>query len=360
MLQIDGSYGEGGGQIVRTALLLSLLTGKPFHAFSIRKGRKKPGLKPQHLNILKALRKLTSSRIDGAVQGSTEITFVPGKIRGGRIEIDFKTAGSITLFMQTILPVSTFASSRVSIKVRGGTDVPMSMTFDYFRHVIAPIVMRFTHGIDINLVQRGFYPRGGGEVEFLIKPGVAASQHGNFDDFRKAVYDMVGPLDFMDRGKLRKISVYSMASHHLRERKVAHRQLMAAESLLKEANCPIDRHISYERALSPGSAITLVAEFTGNGLLGSDAIGKRGVPSEKIGKEAARKLMSDLKAGSSVDVNLADNLIPLMGLVGGSIVVREVTSHIKTNIWITELFMGRSFRIEKRGTNFVIKSSSPG
>ena len=285
---------------------------------------------------------------------------MPGKIRGGRIEIDFKTAGSITLFMQTILPVSAFASSRVSIKVRGGTDVPMSMTFDYFRHVIVPIVMRFTHGIDIRLIRRGFYPRGGGEVEFLIKPGVAASQHGNFDDFRKAVYDMVGPLNFMDRRKLRKISIYSMASHHIKERKVAHRQLMAAESVLKEANCPIDRHISYERALSPGSAITLVAEFTGNGLLGSDAIGKRGVPSEKIGKEAARKLMSDLKAGSSVDVNLADNLIPFMGLVGGSIVVREVTSHIKTNIWITELFMGRSFRIEKRGTNFVIKSSSPG
>lgn len=170
LLMIDASYGEGGGQILRTALILSLLTDTPFKMINIRKGRKRSGLKPQHLHIIRTITRLSRSSVEGASQGSQEITFSPGTIEGGKFDIDFHTAGSITLFLQTILPVSFFANSPVLLRVRGGTDVPMSMTWDYFEKVFLPIVSPYVRNVKAKLIRRGYYPKGGGEVEIKVTP----------------------------------------------------------------------------------------------------------------------------------------------------------------------------------------------
>ncbi len=358
MLKIDGSYGEGGGQILRTALFLSLITGKPFHAFNIRKGRKKPGLKPQHLNILKALQKLTSSKIENARPGSTEIRFTPGKLKGGRVFIDFQTAGSIPLFMQTILPVSLFASSKVDLTVRGGTDVPMSMTFDYFRYVIVPEFEKLASELKLDVKRRGFYPGGGGEVRLVVRPAISRDDYGSFEEFVSQLRRRYGPI-LRDRiAQVRRITFYSIASRHLKGRRVAHRQLMAAEKVLSELKVSFERRVNYVDAYTPGSAIAVVAESARGFTIGADGIGKRGVPSETVGREAAIKLLNELKAGASADAHLEDNLIPLMGLLGGHIYVREVTEHAKTNMWVTEMFIGARFEVKRQGPLYRISVSS--
>ncbi|RKZ00313.1 MAG: RNA 3'-terminal phosphate cyclase [Candidatus Hydrothermota bacterium] len=356
LIDIDGAYGEGGGQIVRTALFLSLITGKPFRAFNIRKGRSKPGLKPQHLNILKALRKLSGSQIRGDRLGSLEITFHPGEFYGGNLEIDFRTAGSITLFFQSILPASLFASRDVSLTVIGGTDVPMSMTMEYFRRVLLPSIEKFAQGLELRVIKRGFYPRGGGKVVLKVQPKLSRAKFANFESFREALRNEVGRISRAHLGRILKVSIYSLASEHLRGKRVAHRQAMAAERILSKLNVPVDTKLEYARTFSPGSAITVWAESDNGLIIGADSLGKPGKRSEDVGSEAADQLMSELNAHVTADKHLQDNLIPFIGRVGGEILVKEVTQHTKTNIWVTELFLGKRFKIDRRGNLYRISA----
>lgn len=343
MLELDGAYGEGGGQIVRTALLLSLLTGRPFRAYNIRKGRSKPGLKPQHLHIVRTLLHLTSSRAEGAHLGSLELTFFPGPIGAGTLRVDIGTAGSISLFLQTLLPVSCFASGPVHLRVRGGTDVPGGMTFAYLAGVLVPFVRPFVRELRIQALRRGFYPKGGGEVELQVVPRFSRSAYPSFEAFREALRGSFRPLRILRRGTLRRIRGESLASTSLRNRRVAERQAGAARRILPQA----DIQVTYSPTLSPGSALTLIAEFEYT-VLGADALGRRGVPAETVGQEAAEKLQAELEADATVDVHLSDNLIPWLALVGGAFRVREITSHTRTNIWVVEQFLGPTFRIRGR------------
>ena len=326
MLLIDGSYGEGGGQILRTALFLSLITGKPFRINKIRTTRKKPGLKMQHLSILRALGKITRSKFEGGELGSTELTFYPGEIVGGNLEMDIKTAGSITLFLQTILPVLAFARRASHLKIIGGTDVPGGMTIDYMRYVYLHYFRRFVRHVEIKVLRRGYYPAGGGMVDVKVEPFLR-----NTGDAQK----QLSPIVLKTRGRAEKIEIFSVASRKLKKRRVAERQVKGALEVLKSGP---EISINYEESLTPGTSILILGLFE-NTLLGSDNIGKLGVPAEKIGREAAEKFLKDFESDATVDLHMQDNLIPFLGLVGGFFRVSELTSHTRTNIWVTEKFL---------------------
>jgi len=357
MIKLDGNYGEGGGQIVRTALALSVITQKPFEITQIRQGRKKPGLKNQHLHCIKGLEKLCNAKAEGAELGSDSLKFQPGAIKGGKISIDIKTAGSTTLLLQSILLPSFFAPKQITLQIKGGTNNPWSMPFEYLQEVLIPQIAKFCEKINAKLIKRGHYPKGGGEIEIKIKPKYKIKDYASFEQFWKALQQNKH-INSTDQGHLISIKGVSHASHQLENKKVAERQAKAAEqSLLKNTKVPINIYKEYCKTLSIGTGITLWAIFSKNTddidtqnpiRLGGDALGKPGKPAEKVGEAAAEMLIQEIKSGAPIDKHLADNLIPWMALFKPSkIKVSQITNHLKTNIYTVEKFLGKSFEINE-------------
>jgi len=336
MIKIDGSYGEGGGQILRTALFLSLLTSSPFEIFNIRSTRKRPGLKRQHLTIIRALKMLTTSTIYGDTLGSKELEFIPGRIIGGNLELDVETAGSIPLVLQTLIPVLIFAQKPSRLVIYGGTDVPGGMTIDYLRYVFLPYLNRFAESISVKVKRRGYYPRGNGKVRVDVIP--------RFQSIKDA-RDNVLPLKLDSCRDLSSISILSVSSTRLESRRVAERQVEGARRTLSRLISKVQSKISvrYEESFSPGCSILIAGNLGKDYIQGSDGIGKLGVPAEKIGEEAAKKFVYEIEKKACVDRHLQDNLIPFLGLVGGSMRVSEVTKHTRSNIWVTEKFLPVKF-----------------
>ena len=244
MLNIDGSYNEGGGQILRTALALSSLTRKSFDMHSIRKGRKIPGLKAQHKHGVLALKQLCDAKFSDVNVGSENISFYPGIIKHGNFEVDIGTAGSITLLMQSILLPSLFADGKVIWKITGGTDVVWSPQYDYFANVLVPYARKFAD-IETSLEKRGYYPQGGGRVTVKIKPRFYLKSFDSFDDFRKHVSEAAGPYILDMQKELVKIGGVSHSSKSLQEKNVAERMMETAKSNLLHYKVPIDIRTEY-------------------------------------------------------------------------------------------------------------------
>lgn len=326
---LDGSFGEGGGAILRVASALSVIKKKPIHIFNIRKGRKEPGLKPQHLLGLKSVAKLCNGYLEGDEIGSEEIKFYPGEIKAQDLHIKIETAGSITLLMQSILPVAIFAPSPVKIVFDGGgTDVPFSPTLDYFKFCFLKILEKMGVKIETKIIKRGYYPVGGSKMEVKIFPA------------------KLKPLNLIERGKLEKIFIISVASESLKEKKVAERQLRGAEEVFKKLKLPIEKKIEYWKTDSPGSSILVAAQFE-NTILGSDNLGKLGVPAEIIGREASLNLLKEEKYKGALDRYLGDQILIYMALAGkGEVSTCEITSHAKTNMWVIEKFVPGKFEVE--------------
>lgn len=350
MIILDGSHGEGGGQIVRTALALSSLTGQPFRITNIRSARKDPGLKTQHVHCIKALQQLCNAKADGAELGSKELLFVPGKINAKNLTIDIGTAGSITLLLQAVLLPCMFANKTHKLTLIGGTDTQWSMPIDYFANVLVPQYRRVC-GLEVKVLKRGYYPKGGGQVELTIKPEVKRNEFDSFEAFTAALKHKAFAIE---QGKLVCIKGTSHASRALENAKVADRQASAAKQALSGLNVPIEITTEYADTLSTGSGITLWAIFARDDdidienpiRVGADELGEPGKPSEKVGTEAAQKLLKELNA--PVDSHLADNLIPLLALCKPSkITTTQITQHAKTNIWVTEQFLGKMFTIKE-------------
>ena len=177
MMEIDGSYGEGGGQIVRTAVALAAVTGTSIRVSKIRQGRPKPGLAPQHAQAILALAGICNAKTAGIEPGSSEITFEPGMIKGGSYRVDIGTAGSITLLVQCLLPAMIRADGPITLKVTGGTDVRWSPTMDYFKRVFLPALCEFGAQVKVDSMRRGYYPRGGGSVILTVNPGNLKPAH---------------------------------------------------------------------------------------------------------------------------------------------------------------------------------------
>lgn len=356
MIELDGSFGEGGGQIIRTALALSVLTQQPFHATRIRQGRKDAGLKMQHLHCIKALQKLTGAEVVGAELGSTELTFKPKPLKGKNLAVDIETAGSITLFLQAVLLPCCFADKPIKIEVFGGTDVAWSMPMDYFANVLVPHLNRWAD-IKVQLEKRGYYPKGNGRVVVRVKPRTSINDFDSPEQFIKKLREQGPLLDLTEQHNLIQVKGVSHASKNLEEKKVAERQSSAAKQELARLKCPTSTRVEYSETPSTGSGITLWAVFSKNKddidagnpiIIGADALGEKGVPAEQVGKQAAQNLLESINSKAPVDKHMVDNLVPWMALFTPSTVrAQEITSHAMTNIYVVEKFLPVKFDVQQ-------------
>ncbi len=356
MIKLDGSHGEGGGQIVRTALALSTLTGKAFEVGNIRKGRCDSGLKPQHVYCIKALQELSGAKADGVEVGSEKLVFYPGQVKARTLSIDVGTAGSITLLLQSLLLPLFFSSGKTRLKITGGTDVMWSEPYDYFKQVLLPHLQRFCDKAEVVMEQRGYYPKGGGKVEFTVLPKFKVSEAGSFSQLNELLKECP-KISLIDQGKLSVIRGVSHSSSDLQKGEVAERQAASAKRELSSLGCPVNIEASYSKSFSTGSGITLWAVFeNAKGeidslnpvILGSDALGEKAKRAEDVGKEAADALISQIKSKAPVDSYLADQLIPFMALCGGEIKVSSITQHTMTNIHVVEQFLGKAFEVDEK------------
>ena len=335
MIEIDGSYGEGGGQIVRTSVALSAVTGKSVLIKKIRQGRPKPGLAAQHAQAIRALGQICNAEIKGAEPGSSEVLFCPQEICGGSRRVEIGTAGSVTLLMQCLLPALLHAEKRTSLQVQGGTDVQWSPTVDYFRNVFLPALSFFGGRAGLQLLRRGYYPRGQGEVLLEVEPSHLKPAHISYEPFNPAHNRIMG------------ISHCSNLPQH-----VAERQAASAIERLQKAGYEAEIAQETGRLASTGSGITLWTAGKG-----ASSLGERGLPAEKVGRRAAEEMVRELESPAAVDAHLADQLIPYLALAGGSFTVSEISLHTKTNIWTAGHFLEAKFEIRAKEGIFSIECS---
>jgi len=342
MININASHGEGGGQIIRTALALSTITNKPFKAKNIRHGRKVSGLKAQHIKCVEALESLANAKAKYNIIGSEILNFTPGNIRPQTLTVDIGTAGSISLLLQSLLLPCISAEDKITLKIKGGTSGKWAMPYDFLANVLTPQIKKFTESIDIKLEKRGYYPKGGGKIILKTTP------------LEKKEFPKINKLS---QENLIQIKGISHASKHLQDAEVAERTAKSAKILLSKFDVPINIQTEYADTLSPGSGITLWAIFSQDKdeinvknpiTLGADALGEKGKKSEKVGKEAANKLIKEIESNAPIDKHTADNLIPFLALSGGKIKVSKITNHCKTNIWVCEKFLDKKFNIDEK------------
>ena len=333
MIEVDGSYGEGGGQVLRTAVAVAAVLSKEIHVFNIRAGRAEPGLRPQHMTGVKAAAQLCSAELQGLEVGATEFVFKPGELRAGTFRFDVGTAGSVTLVLQTLMPILAFAPGPVQLEITGGTDVKWSPPIDYLRLVTLPILKKIGYRGELELVRRGHYPKGGGLVRFSTQ-GPSKLQ----------------PLTNDKSGSASRIHGISHAT--ALPRHVAERQATSAKKWLEGAKLPspsIDIEVVDDRSqLSPGSGIVLSAENEHGTILGSDALGERGRPAEEVGSTAGRSLAEEVESGAMLDRHMGDMIIPYLVLAKGAseVSVSRVTQHTMTNVKVAEWFTGGRLDLE--------------
>ncbi|HDO19635.1 MAG TPA: RNA 3'-terminal phosphate cyclase [Thermoplasmatales archaeon] len=334
MIEIDGSYGEGGGQILRTSLALSILTKKPFIIRNIRANRPNPGLRPQHLAAIKVLQGLSNANVEGASVGSSEISFYPGDIEAGKYKFDMGTAGSITLVLQAILPTAFLTSSKISLSLRGGTDVKWSPSWDDFDKVFLHVLSTLGIKVKTELIKRGFYPAGGGEVTVEIFPSES------LDSIR-----VDEPLRYENvEGNI----VISKLPDDIPKR-IKH-------SIVKQmVHYSINGEINIEKCdtLSPGVIVTLWAD-SNYSRIGCAILGEKGLPSEILGRKCALNIIDDIKSGVTLDMYATDQILPYIAYITSYrgeksvLLSRELTRHAKTNAWLIEKFLPVKFLIERK------------
>jgi len=331
VLTIDGSYGEGGGQLARMAVALAAITQKDLRLVRIRAGRAKPGLAAQHAAALRAVATLAGGEIEGLAPGAMEITFRPRALRGGEHHFDIGTAGSVTLVLQALLPVMLHAPQPVAVTVSGGTDVRAAPPLDYLREVLLPLLSTFGADMSVDVTRRGYFPRGGGEVTVHARPSTLHAP---------------GALECSTLRGIRGVAHTSRLPEHIAQRMArSAEQRLAAAGLASAWQVTIDDVPS----ASPGGAVVLIADRTRT-RLGAARVAERGIRAETLGVSAAEELIADLASDVALDVHAADQLIVYLALTGGptAFTTREVSSHTRTAIWLAEQFLPVRFRIEER------------
>ena len=332
MIRIDGGRGEGGGQILRTSLFFSLVMREEVEVFNIRAKRDNPGLRPQHLAVLRAFTEVTEGRSENATIGSDRITFTPSTAVKSSLEIDVGTAGSITLILQSLLPAISMRGLSCRIAVRGGTDTRWSPTFDYFKLVLEPAMEAVGIPFASRVYRRGYYPAGGGRVEAECHPA------------RKGAYVQLvgGP----GSEEARILSVCSKLP-----RSVATRQAESAASLLQEAGIRVaELTVDESQSESPGTSILVYHNETPSVFIGGDAVGERHLRAEEVGASAAKAFIPALAKRASVDHHLADMLVSVLALHGGGeMLTDESTEHLRTNLEVAKAFTGCSYEVSTDG-----------
>jgi len=332
MIEIDGA--EGGGSVLRVGIGLAVALGKPIRVVNIRGARKDPGLKAQHLAGLVATAQLCDAELEGARLGSREITFVPQAISRRKLRVEVPTAGAVGLVLQPLQIACLAAKDEVELEIEGGgTFGKWAPPLPYLERVNFALLARFGYLTQVFMERHGFYPKGGARVRARFYPP-----------------RIQGPLRIDERGALKSVQGLSYAARALKKAKVAERQAQAAQALLQKSlpgtGVYIEPH--YVETASVGSAVVLWATFEGT-ILGADRLGERGLPAEEVGRQAAEKLLDELRSEATLDVHLADQIIPLLALYGGSFRCREITDHIRINVQIANRLTGRPLKIEEGG-----------
>ena len=332
MIYIDGSYGEGGGQILRTSLALSVLLRQPLQIDRIRAGRKKPGLMAQHLTGVEAIARICGGTAEGAELGSQKIVFHPGEIQAGEYEFDVAqvkaSAGSTGMIFQTVAPPLGFAKQRSSLVLKGGTHALWAPPIDYLSEVFLPTVRRMGFEARIATERWGWYPQGGGIVHAEVVP--SASLEG---------------IILEDRGPLRTITGLSVVSNL--PRSIAERQRNQASKRLRGKGLEADISLLEAPSIGTGTFFFLLVHFE-HIVAGFSALGARGKRAEKVADEAVNELFSYLRTGDAVDPYLADQLILYMALARGrsSFTTSQISRHLLTNVWVVEQFLPVKFQVE--------------
>ena len=321
-VSIDGSYGEGGGQIIRTSLSLAAMTGRPLEIANIRAKRSKPGLQAQHLTAVRAAAALCAAQLTGDQVGSTKLRFEPqAKVQPGTYHFDIRTAGASTLVAQTVLLPLSLAAEPSRVTIIGGTHVPHAPAADYFEAVYLPLLRRAGLDIEFHYPAAGFFPRGGGRLEI----GIGAAP-------------FLAPVDLTERGRLERLHAYVVTSglpDHVGERGEA-----AVEKYLKG----VGRKAEIERRALPspgqGAAVVLVAECE-SGRAAFSALGERGKPMEDVATAPCKEFMEWWKTGNATDEHLADQLVLPMCFAAGESRwnTSTVTDHLRTVIWVARQFL---------------------
>ena len=337
MLTIDGAYGEGGGQIVRSTLTLATILTQPVRLENIRAGRKNPGLAAQHLTAVRAAAMICDADVSGDELGSTTLTFVPQSVPvPGLYEFDVAeareggSAGAVTLVLQTILLPLALADDASEVVIKGGTHVAWSPSFHYLRDAYLPALACWGVSANIELLAWGWYPAGGGEIKATI-PGRAR---------------LAGNGDWQNRGELQQVSGIAVASSLPAH--IAQRIRNRAVNLFDRAGIPAVIEPKRVRSESPGAGIFLIAEYD-NVCAGFTALGKKGKPSEQVAQEAVDALLAYHHNGAVVDEHLTDQLILPVALAewSGALSVEQVSNHTLTNLWVVEQFLGPMARVDQ-------------
>lgn len=339
MIKIDGSFGEGGGQILRTALALASVLRKPFLIYHIRKGRKKPGLLAQHLTGVRAVAKITRAEREGEEFGSGRLLFRPKEILAGNYEFDVAeergSAGAVTLVTQSILPILFFAGKESAVTLKGGTHVPFSPIFDYLNEVLLPTIKQLGYEARSEIKRYGFYPVGGGEINLKIKP-ISLSSFANISGTK--------------RGELRSLKVVSRVANL--PLAIAERQAKRVREKLEGDFKITEMIIETCEALSPGTYLFLKAEFS-NALAGFSSLGERGKPAEKVGEEAVAEFLTYYQTEALFDPHLSDQVLIFFALLKEKLreenlffTTSQITNHLLTNIWTIKNFLPLAIKLE--------------
>ncbi|HCF27795.1 MAG TPA: RNA 3'-phosphate cyclase [Cyanobacteria bacterium UBA11049] len=327
MIHIDGSYGEGGGQILRTSLSLAAITGQPLRLGNIRARRQKPGLAAQHLTAVRAAATICQAKVRGDALGSMTLEFIPGgSVQAGEYTFDVTearqggSAGTVSLVLQTILLPLVLADGASSVTLRGGTHVSFSPPFTYIEQIYLPMLQRMGVQASSKLNAWGWYPQGGGEVELQVSGG-----------------SQLGGIDLLERGDLlqvRGLAVVTELPSHIPQRMASR-----AENLLHEGNLKATVQPLRARGIAPGAAIFLTAEYEYS-KAGFGALGRVGLPAEKVAEIACEELLQFDRTGAPVDVHLADQLLLPAALASekSQYRVAEISQHLTTNAWVIEQF----------------------
>jgi RNA 3'-terminal phosphate cyclase (ATP) len=341
---IDGSYGEGGGQLLRNAVALAALTGTAVRVHSIRAKRDPPGLAPQHLAAVRAVAELAGARCEGLTLRSSELSFTPGSLRHGEFAFDVGTAGSVVLVLQALLPLVVTAGAPYALTVVGGTDIRAAPPLDYLRAVLLPLLAGMGAHAQLATRRRGYYPRGGGLVELTTAPS------------------KLRPLRVPAAGRLLGIAGLAHVAHLPADIAARMRRAALAELAAAQPAPTCDTAVlGDDAATGRGGAIVLWAQHE-HSTLGAGRVAERGVPAEALGAAAGAELAADLASGASVDTHAADQLLIYCALARGEscFTTRVLSPHARTAIWLIEQFLPVRYAVTADGARTSVSVRSEG
>lgn len=328
-IRIDGSQGEGGGQIVRTAAAMSACTGRAVEVHNARANRDSAGLRPQHVAALEAVAQACDGTLEGADVAATSFRLEPGRLSGGRVRVDTGTAACVGLILHALVPLSRGLEDPLELRARGGTDVRFAPTLDHVRRVFLPWARRLGIRVDILDVKEGFYPVGGGHITARIHPAQKPR--------------IQAPL--LDRGPLEELEVGVRIAELPDD--IAKRIADTAVNELAEEGYEAASTIERVESDSPGVVVDAIATFEST-VIGANALGEKGVPSETVARQCVQRLVPELSSTCTVDVHTADQLVPLMlGRGQAGYLTRKVTQHLRTNASVCQRFLDGDLRFEQ-------------